>query len=303
MQQVLINTPATVEETWYEDGVAAAPGTVTVTVTRADGTVIVSDAPTTSVAAFSGDTDLLARAYSLPIAQTGQLEVLTLTWESATLGTLSSHVEVVGGFYFSVAEFKARYPDCDDESAAAIASARATAEEIIEGLDTEDGTHVAFVPRAEVFTLVGSDPLLIPRYHLRSVDALEIDGDVFDPDDFDLVVDGSHIVNGRWGGSRLAITVAHGLDRPPGRLKDAAMILAYNRLVNGPIDDRATGRLTPEGSVITLATPGLRGSITGIPEVDSAIAQYRKRRIRPTSVWASDPRVSTPGSWREGVWP
>jgi hypothetical protein len=70
MEQVLINTPTTLRESWYVDGVIVDPGTVTVTITRADGTVLVSAAATTGVAAFTGDSALKARAYNLTIHDT-----------------------------------------------------------------------------------------------------------------------------------------------------------------------------------------------------------------------------------------
>lgn len=209
--------------------------------------------------------------------------------------------------YFTPAEFKAAYPDdaeveaLDDE---VIDAKRVTAEEIIEGLDTEDGTHVAWVERTETFTAPGgSDVIEIPRYFLRSVTGITIDGEEQEVDD--LVIDGFGIYGATWPRFPMDVTVTHGAPALPARLKDAAILLTYHRAVKGPIDDRATGRLTPEGSVVTLATPGLRGAVTGIPEVDGAIAQHRKRRIRPTSVYLSQPSGPALGGgvWREGVWP
>lgn len=210
--------------------------------------------------------------------------------------------------YFTVEEFRARYAndsgvtDLEDEQ---IDEHRATAEEIIEGLDDETndgGCHQAFVLRSESFDVWGSSRIEIPRYRVRSIESLTIEGDSQDIQG--LWLDGRAILGGGWDGP-LSVTVTHGWDAPPRRIKEAAMILTYQRAITGPIDDRAIGRVTPEGSILNLATPGMRGAVTGIPEVDAAIRQFRKKRIRPTSVWAGEPDATPPGpaGWREGVWP
>lgn len=278
MQQVLINTPATVKETWYEDGVASDPGTVTVTVTRADGTEIVTDAATTPVAAFTGDSALKARAYNLSIASNALLGPLALTWESATLGTLTSYVEVVGGFYFSIAEFKARYsdnPKAQSLTAAEIATARSAAEDII-----EHETRRSFVPRAKILNLSGANLVRasVPIYHLRAVDSITIDDEVqTDVSTYRVAAGGLYRTTSFPSGvSNVRVQVSYGLDSPPPRIKEAAMTLAYHRAVKGPIDDRATSIPAGEaGGTITLLTPGVGAAITGIPEVDSAILSYR----------------------------
>lgn len=191
--------------------------------------------------------------------------------------------------YFTVDEFRTRYDgeaQVDDLSDDQIDAGRVTAEEIIEGLDSEDGTHVAWVPRTETFTLTrdGRHRLSVPRYKLRELVSVTVDG-VEWTDISDITVESSSLYSVRWPRrGPIVVTVTHGADQPPGELRDAAMVLAHDRLITGPIDDRATGRLTPEGSVITLATPGLRGAVTGLPGVDQAIANHRKPRITPVSV-------------------
>lgn len=210
--------------------------------------------------------------------------------------------------YFTAAEFKDRYPDdaaVQAKDDAVIDAARVTAEEIIEGLDAEEGCHQAFVVRTEAFELPGGRrSLSIPRYRVRSIESVTIDEEEQDIES--LFLDNSSIFGRWWPRTTLVVTVTHGWDAPPGRIKDAAIILTYNRVITGPIDDRATGRLTPEGSVITLATPGIRGAVTGIPEVDAAIQQYQKPLIRPLSIplttGGDDRELSGPSGWRDGVW-
>lgn len=270
MEQVLINTPATLSESWYVDGVLVDPGVVTVTITRADGTVLAAAAATSGSGA-------VARTYNLAALSTGQMDRLTADWVSPTHGTLTSYVEIVGGFYFSVSEFKARYPNdstVQDLTASQVAEARRTAEEII-----EQACNVAFVPRALTLTVSGqrSTKLALPLYLLRTIESASIDGEVQDVSDYRVA--GGAVY--RWTSwprnpSNVAIVVTHGYDFPPRRIKDAAMTLAYHRAVKGPIDDRATSIPAGEaGGVITLLTPGVQGAVTGIPEVDAAILAYR----------------------------
>lgn len=184
--------------------------------------------------------------------------------------------------YFTVEEFQARYPDDDvvaELTDDQIDAARVLAEEMIEGLETEDGTHIAWVPRVETFTYNGPEhgPLVIPRYRIREIQAISFDG--VEQSLTNVHLNGGAISGRSWPRGTIAVTVEHGAESPPAEIKDAALILAYNRAVKGPIDDRATGTLSPGGEVITLATPGLRGAVTGIPVVDQAIARYRKPRI------------------------
>lgn len=301
MQQIERGLPATVGYVFERDGQPAdpAPDSAVVTITAQDGTVIVN-------AGIADDDGTGAFIYELPPADNTRLGVLTLDWTAEFDGyaqTKRTYLQVVGGFYFSVGEFRNRYSD--DAAAAAltfdqIADARATAEEIIEGLDAEEGCHQAFVLRSETFDLPGAHRMTIPRYRVRSVDAVTVDGENEDPEL--LWLDGNSVCGVRARGPVL-VTVTHGWDAPPTRIKDAAILLAYHRAAKGPIDDRAIGRVSPDGTLINLSTPGMRGAVTGIPEVDAAIRAYQKPRIRPTSVFAGEPDDRPPGNWRMGVWP
>jgi hypothetical protein len=65
----------------------------------------------------------------------------------------------------------------------------------------------------------------------------------------------------------------HGFDFPPARISRAAILLAKRWLVEGPIDDRATSLITEDGT-FALTTPGLRGALFDLPEVNAAIEEY-----------------------------
>jgi len=81
-----------------------------------------------------------------------------------------------------------------------------------------------------------------------------------------------------WTGGYGNVTVAyeHGWTSPPLRIKRAALLLAKQWVLNSPIDDRATSVSNDDGTFV-LATPGLRGSVFGIPEVDAALESYSMR--------------------------
>lgn len=82
------------------------------------------------------------------------------------------------------------------------------------------------------------------------------------------------------GTTNAAVTYEHGPVRPPARAMTAALTLAKNQLLEGPIDTRALGVAVEGGGSIGLATPGLRGATFGIPEVDAFVQEYGVRGRR-----------------------
>lgn len=277
MDEILQNTPGTISNSWYQAGVLVDPGTVTIGVETSDGTTVVAAGTATSGSGAA------ARTFNLTDAHAANLDLLTATWVSTTKGTMRTRISVVGGFYFSTAEFKDAHPNDAEVQAltsSQIQKARQTAEEII-----EKACNVAFVPRAKRLTLSGDGRtrLGIPLYKVRRVSAYSI-ADVVG--DTSLVtLEGSSAYRSIWtrGFSNVALTVEHGYDEPPAEIRDAAMTLTYHRAVKGPIDDRAIG-IPTDGGIVTLATPGVRGAVTGLPGVDQAIQQYRLPPIVPMSV-------------------
>lgn len=115
--QILLNTgPTTLTKTFYEDGVAADPGTVTIGIVDANG-----DSVVTSGTATSG-TGTNPRTYALAIQV--QVNVLYVTWtRSDTTANFRDVVEVIGHQLFSLAEARAfdgaamtnttKYPNAD----------------------------------------------------------------------------------------------------------------------------------------------------------------------------------------------
>jgi hypothetical protein len=271
MERVLRLTPATISNSWYEDGVIADPGVVTVDIARADGTALVTDGATSGTGAA-------ARTYNLTAAtHTNLLDTLTVTWESTTKGTVTAYVEVVGGFLFSVADARAVSPlqNTTTYPTAKIVAVRTLVEEAI-----EDACGVAFVPRytRETLSGVGEADLPLNRARLRSIRSVSIDGETLASADLaEVGIHSARYINypNHWdqGYSNVIVGYEHGFDFPPARISRAAILLAKRWLVEGPIDDRATSLITEDGT-FALTTPGLRGALFDLPEVNAAIEEY-----------------------------
>lgn len=187
-----------------------------------------------------------------------------------------------GSVYFTVAELRAKYPvELTDPARwpdAVIAAAITRAEQVIEGPKACD---IAFVPREATVAISSIDLsglLALPNNHVREVTAATAST----TGDLDLtdvrVIAGSYLEHptGWPAGETITVTYTHGYDDPPLRILEAAKLYTRQLVIDGPIDERATQIRTAEG-IISMVTPGQRGSITGIPEVDAAIDQYNER--------------------------
>lgn len=278
LQRIMRANSATLTHTFYVDGVATnpAPDSATVTITRDDGTAVVTAQPTT-------DTGTGTVSYTVTPTQTANLDIWLVAW-TATFGgqsqVFTDTVEIVGGFLFTIAQARAVKP-LDNATAyplAAIVETRTLVEQAL-----EDACGVAFVPRytREVFDGAGMSTLLAHRPLVTALRAVALDGAAVSTTDL-ATIHGN--VNGRlyypatWitGYGNYSVAYEHGYDRPPLRITQAALLLAKNWLVKGPIDDRTTAFSTEDGTY-SLSTPGVRGSNTGIPEVDAAIMEYSMR--------------------------
>lgn len=277
MDRVLKNTPATLSEGFYEDGVISDPGTVTVTVTRADGTVVATGAATGGIGAA-------ARTYTLSTVVTATLDTLTISWVSSGLGTLTSTVEVVGGFLFTIAEARAITPldNVTDYSTADIAAIRITVEQAI-----EQACGCAFVPRysLERYSGDGSQSLQLKHPLPSSVRSATIAGSALtSPQLADLTLSASgelwsSMVWWAWGRSNIQVGYEHGYGDPPAEIRRAALQLAKEWLVgrSSPLDERATTFSATDGGTYGLVVAGRGGSEFGLPDVDAAVARYSLR--------------------------
>jgi hypothetical protein len=247
---------------------APAPNTATVTLTRDDGTIIV--AATAATPGTGG-----AFSYPLLAAHTATLDILTAAWTSS-VGTVTTIVEIVGGFLFSVAEARAVKPlDQTTYTTAMITATRTLVEQAL-----EDACGVAFVPRykRETVTGTGSTRMVLSQPRVTAVRSITADGAAIT-----YVATGAsnasgviYYPSGFARDTAYTVSYEHGEPSPPLPAKQAALALAKKFLLSGPVDDRTTTMSTEDGTYI-LSTPGLRGAIWGVPVADSFAAQYSQR--------------------------
>ena len=253
----------------YLDASEAAtdPGTVTVAVDREDGTSLVPAGTATSGMGTS------PRTFNLTTTHTAQLDVLKLTWTSATLGVRTSYVEVVGGFLASVAEIRAESPLSNTTTypTTSIIAARTIAEQAL-----EDACDVAFVPRyaREVRNGNGSTDILPFRPLPRSVISAVVDGTTVT----DVVIDqerGTFYRAAGWGSTRQGVTLKYeaGYAYPPANCAQVVAKLVKFLLVDSPANDRATSIASDEGTQF-LVTAGVRGAIFNIPIANAFVESY-----------------------------
>jgi hypothetical protein len=178
-----------------------------------------------------------------------------------------------GHHYFTLDELREEREVSDTASDAVIERQRDLAEQVI-----EHGTGIAFIPRVRTDRVMSETTGLLrlsarfPRQILSVTDegvawANERIADA-------LSIENRYVLGFGWG-RRIVITYEHGMEEPPERIRRAAMIATSTWVNTGPIDTRATQVPTEAGGAINLATPGLLGFNTGIPEVDTAIKYYR----------------------------
>lgn len=280
-QQILRGTAATL--TWQptdSTGEPAAPtGAVTVEVVAADGTEILPAGTATAGA------DANPRTVALTAAQNDQLDWLTATWTDGD-SEHATTVEVVGGFYFTVAEARASDASLADTVKYSNALILATRREVEE--EFEEICQQAFVPRYGEATLSGSGRAVtrFPVRELRMVRSLRTYTDAttftswtaedlasLEFDRYGDVTARSGTVFAR-GDRNLSATFEHGHERPPAGIKRAALQRLRARMNEAltSIPDRATSFSVAEGGTYRLDTAGALK--TGQPEVDAALAKY-----------------------------
>lgn len=234
--QLLVDTEGYIEVTLYVDGTATdATSPPTVTITRADGTAVVT-------AQASTDSGVGVYRFALTKAQLASLDILTAVWTGTVGGDdfdFTTTHEVVGGFYCTLAEIRALQSlgDAAKFPAAKLIEARQFVESTI-----EDYCGVAFVPRYATETLDGAGRTWLDLEHLyprslRSVTETDSAGTVttYDADDLaDIALDPSGRITRRTLGTFAAtyavgaanITVAYehwAYAAPPADLKRAAL--------------------------------------------------------------------------------
>lgn len=280
--RILRTAKTTLTRTFYLDETATnATGTVNVTVTRLDGTIV--DGPT----AASGPT---SNAYSYTFPGRDVLDELIVSWSATVSGDAiildQDRIQVVGGFYFSLGEGRAIDPKLADQTmfpTQKIIDARTIVEDECERICEQ-----AFVPRFDRVALSGywQRSLVLPHCNVRAIRAVTITPVggapvAFSPTEIaQLGVDPAGVLRrdgglgygvGVWdmGLSNIAVEYEHGLDWPPSDIVDGSKIRLKSKLLQprSPLPDRVD---TIGGQQV--GQPNLWR--TGLPEVDAIYARH-----------------------------
>lgn len=264
--------------------------TVTYAVTDANGTAV------TSGNATHGATGV----YTFALPSQAQLSLLTVAW-SATISGASvveyDQVEVVGGFFFTLAEGRgsdasladtSKYPTSD------LMDKRTEVEQECEAICDR-----AFVPRYArvvvdgtghsdlVLTHPGPDRTVAHVRTIRSVkmapraDQTFVAFTVAELAALRVAADGTlRRLDGAVfteGFANLVVEYEYGLDAPPEDLQQATLRRFRSRLNMNKtaIPDRATSFSLTDGGAFRLSMPG--AWMTGIPDVDGPYARYSRR--------------------------
>lgn len=264
--RVLRTAKATLSRTFYLDEVATdATGAVAVAVTRLDGTAVESGTATS----------MGGGVYEYAFTGRDVLDELVLTW-SATVGGDAivldqDRIEIVGGFYFGLAE--ARNIDRVLTDTTKFPTADLIGHRIATENECERITGQAWVPRFSRETLSGdgSTTLKLGRPLVRVVRSVAVAGFAqigYEPSDLGLL----YLSTG-WprGHNNVIIEYEHGHDRPDPEIVRGAKLRFKSIALEGrsALPDRAERVVTVDqaGGSVVYGQPGV--DKTGIPAVDA----------------------------------
>lgn len=263
------------------DGEAANPGTVTVTVTRADGTEI-------ATAQATSGTLTAARTFTLTPALTATLDRLTATWTASGVTLATTVVDVCAAPWFSNAELRAEHKSLSNTSTytpTLITVARLQVEGFIESI-----THRRFTPGYDYHVVRGTDrcELIVPNVNLRTIrTAALVDhaGTETTIDVATVTVDADSGIISRssaWSSPWVRLGYEYGFATPPGDVKAAAMRLTREVLERSKVvapDQAITWNSTDFGWSAVMVTPGVRGAHTSLPTVNEVLDRWMFNEI------------------------
>lgn len=283
---------ATLARTFYVDETPTdCSGAVAVAVTRLDGSSVASGTASHTGATGSGTyTYTLPGGPSSPASATWQLDTLQVAWTGNIGGatvTLTDTVEVVGGFFFGLAEARSSDTAISDPvkyPTSALSAARTQVEQECEAI-----CFRAFVPRFRRTTVngTGRDTVVVPDQDLRALRAASISyitgGDLQTLTSTDLArtVPGPDGTLTRqfglpwpYGRGNVLVEYEYGLDMPAEELRQAAMKRLRSVLTakSSGVPDRVSSYTTQEGATYRVTQPGRRS--TGIPDIDAVYMRY-----------------------------
>ena len=315
-QRVQRGSAATLSAVFYGDGeVPLVPGVVTVAITS-DWAQFATLTPVVTVDATNVCT------CTLPASATAGLDLLTVVWTSPTLGTVTTYVEVVGGFYFELAELRAM-PELSGPAGAGYTTDQLRAARLWIENTIDRATDTCFVARYARVVLnstgnnqsgplsTGRDgafvesvgttaasftayrPLTLPDMYVRRINAISVGGVPLSAGDLAAlaVYPGGRIVRtngGVWGWGYANVNVRYEVghdDVCPGDLRSAALTAARWHVLSTAGQSSTNPRAT---NTVTEFGTSTWAAIdpdhpTGLPEVDAVIGAYVES-LRPPMV-------------------
>ena len=256
------------------------------------GSLLLADVPT-----YANDT----LTFDVPVGLMPYLDTYRADFTGVAGGeTRGGSVEgqLVGGHLFSIAQlrgFDRAFADAVKYPTAWLEMVRDWVEDTIEG---RRAARLAFVPRGRRVLVDGTAPDLtrgwnplmygqdyrgirVPDFAVRKLISVSINGSALTQTELDkLTIDDNEIWRSggvQWpawpfGHRNISFHYEYGLDRPPGAITRAALILAREYIAQSPIPGRATA--TSIGDQTFRLTIAGRDGVTGLPEVDAAIQQH-----------------------------
>jgi len=284
---VLVTTEVTLTQVFMVDGVPTdCTGPVTVTVKRLDGTEIAGSPFTASHPGVG--------TYTFPFTEQAQVDMFSGDWSGNLAGAvvvLRDYIEVVGGFYFGLAEARtalkaAIMRDPQTYTDAYLTQARTGIEQECDLISGQ-----AWVPRYARFLLngTGTNELVVPDMNLRTVRAASVAPSAAGPFTA-LTVDElaacaaepSGIIarddGAVWplGHRNVIVEYEHGADMPTVEVHNGALarLRTFTNLINPSLPDRVLIYTTNEGATYRLTAAGPKS--TGIDTIDAA---YRRDTV------------------------
>jgi len=250
-----------------QDGNAAPTlaGTLTCTITRADGTVMATARSTTTVGG-----GVYTCALTTTEAQT--LDVLSAQWLDGANPIQTSGHRIVGSFLFTLPEVRVLVPDATDAQLIAVR------DQITDLIET--ATRTSWCPSYDITSTrgYGRGCVVSPWRPVRSVRSVAFDGVAQVVANLDLDIDAAAglIYMSSSTSDHLTIGVEHGFDNAPSDLRDAALIAAKDRLLRrrSALSDRS--RSVSDDMGTRLFSYAGKGHPTGLDEVDAVIMGYAR---------------------------
>lgn len=311
LTRVAKSAPATLTHTFVvgETPTDASAG-VTVTITDANGAAVV-----TSASATHGTTGV----YTYAMAGQAALARYTVAWTGTFSGsavTETDYVEIVGGFFFNLADARNSDDSLKDASRFSTAMLASTRQEVED--EVEMICDRAFVPRYRRATLdgSGSPDLLLTDFRwaaegrsaadvrtIRSATVAPQVGQTFvaltTTELANLVVTADGLLRrvdgGIWteGVQNVVVEFEYGLHAPSSDLVRAALVRLRDRLsipLTG-ITERASSFTAVDGGTYRMDMPG--AFKTGLPAVDAVYSRYSRRSGAGTGTGRPQPASRT----------